>query len=79
MRLTAAKRNSLPKSSFALPGSRRFPVNDAGHAKAAKSRASQAFNSGKISAGTKAIIDAKANRKLGKSKRKSAPAMVSGY
>lgn len=37
---------------------------DASHAKNAKARASEMFNKGKLSAGQKAEIDAKANRKL---------------
>ena len=36
--LTAASRKALPSSAFALPG-RRYPINDAGHARAALSRA----------------------------------------
>lgn len=39
-RLTAAERNALPDSDFAGPD-RTYPVEDAGHAKAAKGRASE--------------------------------------
>lgn len=39
-RLTAAERNALPDSDFAGPN-RTYPVEDAGHAKAAKGRASE--------------------------------------
>jgi hypothetical protein len=39
-KLTAAQRKKLPDSAFAGPG-RSYPVNDAAHARAAKSRAAQ--------------------------------------
>jgi hypothetical protein len=38
-KLGAAQRNKLPTSDFALPGLRKYPVNDPGHARAALSRA----------------------------------------
>lgn len=65
-RLGTAKRKSLPKSDFGLPGSRKFPITDRSHAAAAKSRASGAVNAGRMSRSTEAKIDAKANAKLGK-------------
>jgi hypothetical protein len=65
MKLTAKARNALPKSVFAWPD-RSYPVPDAGHATAAKSRASQAVNAGRMSLAQKARIDAKANKMLGK-------------
>ncbi len=68
-KLTAAKRNALPKSDFGLPGQRKYPVNDKNHAANAKARAEQMENKGKISSGTKAKIDAKANKILHKSKK----------
>lgn len=39
-KLTSKKRNSLSGSSFALPG-RRYPIEDASHARNALSRVSQ--------------------------------------
>jgi hypothetical protein len=39
-KLTAAKRNALATKSFALPG-RRYPIEDANHARNALSRVSQ--------------------------------------
>lgn len=69
-KLTAAKRKKIPKSEFALPGERKYPVNDASHAANAKSRAQQQYDKGNISKGTLSKIDAKANKVLGKSKRK---------
>lgn len=40
MKLTAAARKSLPSKAFALAG-RRYPIEDAGHARNALSRVSQ--------------------------------------
>lgn len=64
-KLDTADRNALPASEFALPAQRKYPVNDKSHAGLAKGRAAQMYNKGKISAGTKAAIDAKANRVIG--------------
>lgn len=58
-KLTTAERNALPDSAFAGPN-RSYPVEDAAHAKNAKSRVSQ-FGSASL----KKKVDAKANRKLG--------------
>lgn len=63
-RLSTSKRKSLPKSDFGLPGSRKYPMPDRSHAANAKSRAAQAVNAGRMSRGTEAKIDAKANAKL---------------
>lgn len=68
-KLTSKARNKLPLTSFGLPGSRKFPMPDKAHAANAKARASQAVNAGRMSKSTEAKIDAKANRKLGKSKK----------
>jgi hypothetical protein len=65
-KLSSAARKALPKSSFAEPGKRAYPVPDASHAAVAKSRASQAVNAGRMSKSTEAKIDAKANKVLGK-------------
>ena len=62
--MTAAARNNLPKSAFALPGERKYPINDASHAANAKARAQQQFDKGNISKSTLSKIDAKANKKL---------------
>jgi hypothetical protein len=67
-KLTAKRRKRLPKSSFGLPGSRRFPMHDKAHAANAKARATQSFRKGKISKSTRDKIHAKANKKLGKTK-----------
>lgn len=39
-KLTAKKRNSLPKGSFAVPSTRSYPIEDASHARNALSRVS---------------------------------------
>lgn len=65
-KLSSSRRKALPKSDFALPGKRAYPMPDKSHAANAKARASQAANAGRMSTATKAKIDAKANRKLGK-------------
>jgi hypothetical protein len=69
-KLTTKKRNSLPKSDFALPGKRAYPVNDKAHAANAKARATQMVNKGKLSKSAEEKIDAKANKILGKGKKK---------
>jgi hypothetical protein len=69
-KLTAAKRNKIPKSEFGLPGEKKYPMPDKAHARNAKARASQMETKGKLSASSKAKIDAKANKILDKSKKK---------
>ncbi len=65
-KLKASKRNSLPSSEFALPGSRKYPVNDRAHAANAKARASQQAAKGTISSSTKQKIFSAANKRLGR-------------
>lgn len=67
-KLTTARRNSLPKAAFGLPGSRRFPMPNKAHAVNAKARATQMVIAGKLSKSSKAKIDAKANRIIKKGK-----------
>jgi hypothetical protein len=64
--LTSANRNALSNSVFGLPGRRAYPMPDRSHAANAKARASQMVKAGKLSTSSKAKIDAKANRILGK-------------
>lgn len=66
--LTSAKRDSLPKGDFGLPGSRKYPMPDKSHAANAKARASQMVAKGKLSESAKGEIDAKANKVLHKAK-----------
>lgn len=68
-KMTAARRKSLPKSDFGLPGSRGYPMPDKAHARNAKARASQMVKAGKLSPASKAKIDAKANKVLGKKRK----------
>ena len=62
-KLTTSARKKLPKSDFALPGGR-YPVEDKAHARDAKARASQAYNSGRLSSAEKATVDRKAGAVL---------------
>lgn len=63
-KLTANKRNKLPKSDFGLPGQEKYPMPDKAHAANAKARATQMVNKGKLSPSSKSKIDSKANRVL---------------
>ncbi len=69
-KLTVAKRKKIPKKEFGLPGSKKYPMEDASHARNAKGRAEQQVKAGKLSKSSKAKIDAKANKILGKPKAK---------
>jgi hypothetical protein len=74
--LTSEQRNALPDSKFALPGERKYPVNNASHAANAKARATQQFNKGNLSASEKAQIDRRANAVLEGGAAKVAQAMM---
>ena len=65
-KLTTKARKDLPSRDFALPKSRKYPVENAAHAKDAKARASEMENKGRISRATEAKIDRAADRKLAK-------------
>ncbi len=64
--MSTKKRNSLPASTFGLPGERKYPMPDRSHAANAKARATQQVKAGNLSSSQKAVIDRKANRILGK-------------
>jgi hypothetical protein len=66
-KLTSKARKKLPAKEFAGPD-RSYPVNDRAHAANAKARASQMEKAGKLSESSKAKIDARANKVLGKKK-----------
>lgn len=68
-KLTTKQRDKMPAKDFALPGGR-YPVEDKKHAANAKSRASQQYNAGNLSASQKANVDAKADKVLAKGKKK---------
>lgn len=67
-KLSSKSRSKLPKSDFGMPGEKKYPMPDKSHAANAKARASQMEAKGKLSPSSKAKIDAKANKILGKSK-----------
>lgn len=64
--LSAKTRNKLKKSTFGLPGERKYPMPDKSHAANAKARATQQVKAGNLSSASAAKIRAKANRILGK-------------
>jgi hypothetical protein len=66
MKVTTAARKAMPKSEFGMPGSRSYPMPDKAHAANAKARATQQVKAGNLSPSSKAKIDAKANKILGK-------------
>lgn len=64
--LTSAERKRIPASEFAMPGKRKWPINDRAHAANAKARATQGVKRGTLSEASAEKIRAKANRMLGK-------------
>jgi hypothetical protein len=55
MAISAATRKRLPKSSFALPSQRKYPIHDLKHARAALARAAQKKTAGSYSTVAKAV------------------------
>lgn len=66
--LSTKARKGLSASTFGMPESRKYPMPDKSHAANAKARATQMVKAGKLSPSSKAKIDAKANKILGKKK-----------
>ncbi len=64
--LNTDARKKLPKSKFAEPEKRKYPIEDKAHARNAKARASQAQNAGRISKAEEKRIDKKADAVLKK-------------
>ena len=64
--LDAADRKKLPKSKFAEPEKKAYPIEDKAHARTAKARASQAQNAGRMSKAEEERIDKKADAVLNK-------------
>jgi hypothetical protein len=64
--LDTKTRKRLPKSKFAEPDKRKYPIEDKAHARNAKARASQAVNAGRMSKAEEARIDKKADAVLKK-------------
>jgi hypothetical protein len=69
-KLTTARRKKLRKSTFGLPGSRKYPMPDKSHAANAKARAKQQLKKGRLSRSSYNKIVAKANRILRKGRKK---------
>ena len=70
-KLTTKQRKGLSKSTFGLPGQKKYPMPDKSHAANAKARATQQVKKGNLSSSDKAKIDTKANNILGKTDVKS--------
>jgi hypothetical protein len=64
--LSASARKHLPKSKFAEPDKRAYPIEDKPHARNAKARASQAVKAGRMSKAEETKIDKKADAMLKK-------------
>ena len=64
--LKAKTRDKLPKTDFAEPDKRAYPIEDKPHARNAKARASQAVKAGRMSQGEQTKIDQKADAVLDK-------------
>jgi hypothetical protein len=64
--LSTNARKKLPKSKFAEPEKRAYPIEDKAHARNAKARASHAVNAGRKSKAEAARIDKKADEVLKK-------------
>ena len=64
--LDANARKRIPKSKFAEPDQRKYPIEDKPHARNAKARASQAVKAGRMSKAEEAKIDKKADAVLKK-------------
>jgi hypothetical protein len=69
-KMTASRRASLPRSAFGLDGSRRYPMDTVGRAIAAKGRATQMEERGKLSPSSARKIRRKADRRLQAGKRR---------
>lgn len=64
--ISSYSRKKMSASTFGLPGERKYPMPDKGHAANAKARATQQAKRGNLSSSAKAKIDAKADKILGK-------------
>jgi hypothetical protein len=68
--MKASTRRRLPKSKFAQPGQRKYPIHDRKHAANAKARATQQYKKGRISKSTRDRIHARANKVLRKKRKR---------
>lgn len=69
-KLSTKERKSLPASKFAEPAERKYPIENASHAKNAKARASEMANKGRISGAAEKSIDKKADRVIARMGKK---------
>jgi hypothetical protein len=69
-RNTAKGRKRMRPSSFGQPGKRKYRLDDKAHAANAKARSTQQMKKRKISKATRDKIHARANKVLGKGKKK---------
>ncbi len=60
-KLSTSDRDALPKSKFAEPEKRAYPIENEAHAKNAKARASQAVKAGRMSKAEAGTIHKKAD------------------
>lgn len=65
-KLTTKERKALPKSDYALPELRAYPIEDKDHARNAKARASEQYNKGNLTASQKNEIDRRADKVINK-------------
>lgn len=63
-KLSTKKRNSLKPQTFGMPGQRKYPIPDKGHAALAKGYAKKELNKGNLTEAQYNAIVTKANRKL---------------
>ena len=63
-KLKDEERDELPKCKFALPEERKYPIEDAAHARNAKARAAQQEKAGNLTASDRKKVDAKADKVL---------------
>lgn len=54
--LSTKRRKALPKSAFALPGQRKYPIHDKAHARNALARAAQSKTTGSYATVRKAVL-----------------------
>jgi hypothetical protein len=63
-KLSTKQRKAMPQAEYALPG-KRFPLNDASHARNAISGATRSERAGNITPAQAATVKSKARAKLG--------------
>lgn len=70
-KLSAARRKKMPKSQFALPSKRKYPIHDISHARNALTRASQKGTAGSYSTIRAAVLKKYPSlKKTGKSRKR---------